>query len=155
MTFSSTKVTTNTTYPKVHEVPRGWHLVDADGMVLGRMAVRIAMILMGKHRAIYTAHIDTGEFVVVINAAKVKLTGKKRENRKIRHHTGWIGGLKEIPIATMLDKKPGDVVMLAVRRMLPKSKLGRAMLSKLKVYGGTEHPHAAQNPKPLTLAECG
>ncbi len=141
-----------TTYPKETEVPRGWHLVDADGQVLGRIATRIATILMGKHRAIYSPHIDTGEFVVVVNAAKVKLTGTKVSYRKIRHHSGWIGGLKERPVESLLAKNPGEVVTLAVRRMLPKSRLGRAMIKKLKVYSGAEHPHAAQSPKPLATA---
>jgi large subunit ribosomal protein L13 len=141
-----------TTYPKESQVPRGWHLVDANGLVLGRMAVRIATILMGKHRAIYSPHIDTGEFVVVINAAKVKLTGNKAQNRLVRHHSGWVGGLKERPAGKVLAEKPTELIMLAVRRMLPKTKLGRAMLSKMKVYAGADHPHVAQNPKPLALA---
>ena len=141
-----------TTYPNLKDVPRGWHLIDAEGQVLGRMAVRIAMILMGKHRPIYSPHIDTGEFIVVVNAKKLKTTGTKIETRLVRHHTGWIGGLKEIPAAKILAKKPETLLMLAVRRMLPKSKLGRQMLTKLKVYGGADHPHAAQSPKPLSLA---
>jgi large subunit ribosomal protein L13 len=141
-----------TTYPKASDVPRGWHLVDASGQVLGRMAVRIATMLMGKHRPIYSPHIDTGEFVVVVNAAKVKLTGSKLERRKVRHHTGWIGGLKEIPAGKILARRPEELVKLAVRRMLPKTRLGRRMFSKLKVYAGPEHPHAAQNPRPLALA---
>ena len=141
-----------TTYPKEREVPRGWHLVDADGQVLGRMAARIATILMGKHRAIYSPHVDTGEFIVVVNAAKVKLTGTKLQNKMVRHHSGYIGGLKERPVARVLAEKPAEVITLAVRRMLPKSKLGRAMLKKMKVYGAAEHPHGAQNPKPLAPA---
>ena len=140
-----------TTYPKETDVPRGWHVVDADGLVLGRMAVRIATILMGKHRPIWSPQLDTGEFVIVVNAKKVKTTGTKIETRFVRHHTGWIGGLKEIPAAKMLASKPDQLIRLAVRRMLPKSKLGRRMLGKLKIYGGAEHPHAAQNPKPLAL----
>jgi len=138
-----------TTYPRESDVPRGWHLIDAGDQVLGRMAVRIATILMGKHRPIYSPHLDTGEFVVVVNARNVKTTGAKLEKRLVRHHTGWIGGLKEIPAAKLHARKPEQLIMLAVRRMLPKSKLGRRMLSKLKVYGGAEHPHAAQRPKPL------
>jgi len=141
-----------TTYPKESQVPRGWHLVDANGLVLGRMAVRIATILMGKHRAIYSPHIDTGEFVVVVNAAKVKLTGTKSQTRMVRHHSGYVGGLKERPAGKVLAEKPTELITLAVRRMLPKSKLGRAMLSKMKVYAGADHPHVAQNPKPLALA---
>ena len=140
-----------TTYPKETDVPRGWHVIDADGQVLGRMAVRNPTILMGKHRPIWSPHIDTGEFVVVVNATKVKMTGTKVEKRFVRHHTGWIGGLKEIPATKMLASKPDQLLRLAVRRMLPKSKLGRRVLGKLKIYGGAEHPHAAQNPNPLAL----
>jgi large subunit ribosomal protein L13 len=141
-----------TTYPNEKDVPRGWHLVDADGQVLGRMATRLATILMGKHRPIWSPHVDTGEFIVVVNAKKVKTTGAKIDKRLVRHHTGWIGGLKEIPAAKMLARRPEELIRLAVRRMLPKSKLGRRMLGKLKIYGGPEHPHAAQSPKPLALA---
>ena len=121
--------------------------------VLGRMAVRIATILMGKHRPIWSPQLDTGEFVVVVNAAKVKTTGTKIDTRLVRHHTGWIGGLKEVPASKMLARKPDELILLAVRRMLPKSKLGKRMLTKLKVYAGADHPHAAQNPKPLVLAK--
>ena len=141
-----------TTYPKETEIPRGWHLVDAEKLVLGRMATRIATILMGKHRAIYTPHLDTGEFVIVVNASKVKTTGAKLDKRLVRHHTGWVGSLKEVPANKLLARKPDELIRLAVRRMLPKSKLGRRMLGKLKIYGGAEHPHAAQNPKPLALS---
>ncbi len=140
-----------TTYPRACDVPRAWHLIDANGQVLGRMAVRIATILMGKHRPIWSPHVDTGEFVIVVNAAKVKTTGTKLEKRLVRHHSGWIGGLKEIPATRMHAKKPGELIRLAVRRMLPKTKLARHMLTKLKIYGGPEHPHAAQAPKPLVL----
>ncbi|MBM4014512.1 MAG: 50S ribosomal protein L13 [Planctomycetes bacterium] len=141
-----------TTYPKEGAVPRSWHLVDASGLVLGRMAVRIATILMGKHRAIYSAHVDTGEFVVVINAGKVKITGNKLDKNMVRHHTGYLGGLKERPWGKVLAQRPEELITLAVRRMLPKTKLGRAMLKKMKVYAGADHPHTAQNPKPLSLA---
>ncbi len=139
----------NTTYPKQTDVPRGWHLVDASGLVLGRMATQIATILMGKHRAIYSPHIDTGEFVVVVNASKVKLTGAKLDKRMVRYHTGWIGGLKERAAGKVLAEKPVELITLAVRRMLPKSRLGRAMLKKMKVYAEADHPHVAQAPKPL------
>ena len=138
-----------TTYPKVSDMPRGWHLVEAKDQVLGRMCSRLARVLMGKHRPIYTPHLDTGEFVIVVNAELVSMSGHKREQRLMRHHTGWIGGLKEIPVSKMMKEKPEDVIRLAVRRMLPKTKLGRRMLSKLKVYRGAEHPHEAQNPQPL------
>jgi len=142
-----------TTYPKEADVPRGWHLVNAEGQVLGRMATRIATILMGKHRPIYSPQLDTGEFVVVINAKSVKLTGTKLQNRLVRHHTGWIGHLREIPAARVMKDRPEELVTLAVRRMLPKTKLGRRMLTKLKIYPGAEHPHAAQNPAPLDVAK--
>lgn len=138
-----------TTYPKQNEVPQAWHLVDAKDQVLGRMASRLARVLMGKHRPIYSPHFDTGEYVVVINAAQLKLTGLKAEQRMIRHHTGWVGGLKEVSLGAMMEKSPEDVVRLAVRRMLPKTRLGRQMIKKLKVYPGAEHPHAAQSPTPL------
>ena len=140
-----------TTYPKEADVPRGWHLVNAEGQVLGRMATRIATILMGKHRPIYSPQLDTGEFVVVINAKSVKLTGNKLQNRLVRHHTGWIGNLREIPAEKIHKEKPEALIELAVRRMLPKTKLGRRMLAKLKIYAGAEHPHAAQNPVALDL----
>ncbi len=142
-----------TTYPKEADVPRGWHLVNAEGQVLGRMATRIATILMGKHRPIYSPQLDTGEFVVVINAKAVKLTGNKIQQRLVRHHTGWIGNLREIPAERVMKERPEELVTLAVRRMLPKTKLGRRMLTKLKIYPGAEHPHAAQNPAPLDLAK--
>ena len=138
-----------TTYPKQDEVPQAWHLVDATDQVLGRMAARIARVLMGKHRPIYSPHFDTGEFVVIVNAARVKLTGEKRQRRVIRHHTQWMGGLKEVSLEKMMQTKPENVVRLAVRRMLPKTKLGRVMFSKLKVYAGADHPHAAQKPQQL------
>jgi len=138
-----------TPYPKQDAVPQAWHLVDAKDQVLGRMASRLARVLMGKHRPIYSPHFDTGEYVVVVNAAEVKMTGMKRQQRLVRHHTGWVGGLKEVPVQQMLTESPEDVIRLAVRRMLPKSKLGRQMLKKLKVYAGAEHPHAAQSPTPL------
>ncbi len=138
-----------TTYPKVDSIPRSWHLVDADGQVLGRMAARLARVLMGKHRPIYSPHLDTGEYVIIVNAEKVKISGDKREKRMIRYHTGWVGGLKETTLGKKMKDKPADVVILAVRRMLPKTRLGRQMIKKLKVYAGADHPHAAQNPQPL------
>ena len=138
---------------KPSEVERGWLLVDAEGVVLGRMASRIARILQGKHRPIYTPHIDTGEFVVVVNAEKVLLTGKKMDQKVYHRYTGWAGGLKETTVRTMLERKPTEVVRLAVRRMLPKTKMGRRMIKKLKIYAGNEHPHEAQDPKPLDIRE--
>ena len=136
---------------KEHELEREWHLVDASTMPLGRLAARIAQILMGKHKPTYTPHTDTGDFVVVTHASKTVLTGKKAEHKVYRHHTQWVGGLKEISYAQMLERHPDRVIRLAVRRMLPKNALGHKMLTKLKVYGGDEHPHEAQQPKPLTF----
>jgi large subunit ribosomal protein L13 len=138
---------------KPGEVERGWHLVDAEAVPLGRMAARIARILQGKHRPVYTPHIDTGEFVIVVNAEKILLTGRKMDQKVYHHYTGWAGGLKETTVRTMLQKKPAEVVRLAVRRMMPKTKMGRRMLKKLKIYAGTEHPHEAQGPKPLEIRE--
>ena len=136
---------------KPSDITRRWHQVDAEGLVLGRLAVEVARILMGKHRPTYTPHLDTGEFVVVINAQKIELTGKKAEQKKYYHYTGYPGGLVETSYRRMRERKPEEIIRLAVRRMLPKTKLGRAMLSKLKVYKGTEHPHTAQQPEVLDL----
>ena len=132
-------------------VVREWHHVDVDGKTLGRVATRIAEILMGKHRPTYTPHVDTGDYVVVTNAEKVRLTGNKVEQKLYHYHTGYIGGLRTHNLQWMLDNKPELVIQLAVRRMLPKSKLGKQMLKKLKVHRGAEHPHGAQDPKPLEI----
>jgi len=128
-------------------VKRGWHLMDADGVALGRLATTAATVLMGKHRPDYTPHVDTGDFIVIINAAKLLLTGKKLETKVYRHHTGHLGHLREKPLAVVMKKTPARVVEMAVKRMMPKTKLGRAMLKKLKVYKGPEHPHGAQRPQ--------
>ena len=136
---------------KESELEREWLLVDASQASLGRLAARIAQILMGKHKPTYTPSVDTGDFVVVLNAKKVVLTGKKAETKVYRHHTQWIGGLKEISFKRMIEEHPERVVQLAVRRMLPKTTLGAQMLKKLKVYPGTDHPHGAQQPKELTF----
>lgn len=136
---------------KENQVDKKWHLVDAQGKTLGRMASRIATILQGKHRPIYTPHVDTGDYVVVINARKVRLTGKKLEEKTYQRFSGYPGGLKIIPLKEMLEKHPDRVVRLAVRRMLPKTKLGERMLEKLKIYDGTEHPHMAQKPVELAI----
>lgn len=136
---------------KPGEVQASWHHFDADGATLGRMAVRIATILQGKHHARYTPHVDTGDFVVVTNAEKVALSGNKREARMHRWHTGYIGGLKEMSAGEMIDRYPARVIELAVRRMLPKTRLGRAMFKKLKVYAGSDHPHGAQQPVPVDM----
>ncbi|MEE8107387.1 MAG: 50S ribosomal protein L13 [Planctomycetota bacterium] len=136
---------------KAGEITPHWYLIDAKNEVLGRAAVRIAMILMGKHRPTYTAHIDTGDFVVVINAAEVQATGAKDEKKIYQWYTGWPSGRKTRTLEQMRDSRPEDIVRLAVRRMLPKSRMGRHMLKKLKIYAGSEHRHAAQKPEPLNL----
>ncbi|MGH9765976.1 MAG: 50S ribosomal protein L13 [Blastocatellia bacterium] len=134
------------------EQHRQWHVVDADGLTVGRLASEVAHILMGKHKPTYTPFLDTGDHVIVINASKVVLKGAKLDDKYYRHHTGWPGGLKEISARDLLAKKPARLVELAVKGMLPKTKLGRAMVSKLKVYAGAEHPHGAQKPAPLAIA---
>mgnify|MGYP000182651058 CR=1 FL=1 len=136
---------------KPGEVAAQWHLVDADGKVLGRLASRIATILQGKHRPTYTPHVDTGDFVVVVNAEKVALTGRKREQMQYRRLSRHIGNFKTISFAKMHAEHPDRVIVEAVRRMLPRSRLGARMLKKLKVYAGPDHPHQAQNPQPLDL----
>ena len=141
--------TTYTARPS--EIDQRWHVIDADGVVLGRMATRIATVLSGKHKATYTAHLDTGDFVVVINAAKLRLTGRKLQNKRHYWYTGYMGGLKSISYQQFLAKDPEGVVRWAVRGMLPKTPLGRAMLKKLKVYAGAEHPHAAQEPQCMAI----
>ena len=138
-------------FAKTGELARAWHSIDADGVVLGRLAVKVATVLMGKHRPTYTPHVDTGEFVVVTNAEKMKITGRKLEQKLYDHYTGYPGGRKVIPLSVMMAKRPEQVIELAVRRMLPKSKLGRQMLKKLKVYRGSDHLHQAQMPQPLDI----
>jgi large subunit ribosomal protein L13 len=133
------------------EIERNWFVVDAEGQVLGRLATRIARTLRGKNKPIFTPHVDVGDFVVVINAEKIKLTGRKLEQKKYYRHTGYIGGLKETSAGKMLQTKPEEVIRHAVRGMLPKNRLARVQLGKLKVYAGPEHPHEAQLPEPLTL----
>jgi large subunit ribosomal protein L13 len=130
---------------------RGWFVVDLEGKVLGRAATAIATVLRGKHKPTYTPNVDSGDFVVVINAGKVKLTGNKLQNKPYRHHTGYIGGLKETTADKLLAKHPDRVIRRAVWGMLPKGKLGRAMIKKLKIYGGSEHNHAAQQPRELAV----
>ena len=136
---------------KPNEVNQKWLLVDAEGQTLGRMATEIATRLRGKHKPEYTAHVDTGDFVVVINADKVRVTGNKAKGKIYYSHSGFPGALKMMPFEKLLDKAPERVVQLAVKGMLPRSPLGRAMFKKLKVYAGTEHPHGAQQPQTLQL----
>ena len=140
-----------TYFAKPGQVEQNWHVVDATDQVLGRMASKIAVILMGKHRPEYTPQTDTGEFVIVLNAASVKLTGQKADQKFEQRYSRYPGGLKEVSYGELLEKHPERVIELAVRRMLPKSNLGRKMLEKLKIYAGSEHPHAAQQPQPLEV----
>jgi len=135
---------------KKFEVPRRWFVVDAQDKVLGRLASRIAMVLRGKNKPEFTPHSDTGDFVVVVNAGQVKLTGKKLDQKIYYRHSGYMGGLKEISARQLLKKKPEEILRHAVRGMLPKNSLGRNQLKKLKIYTGAEHPHEAQQPVPLT-----
>ena len=137
---------------KPAEVERRWYVADATDQVLGRFATRLATILRGKHKPTFTPHVDTGDFVIVVNADKVKLTGNKLEQKTYYRHSGWVGGLRSITAAKVLaGPHPDRVVRDAVRGMLPKNSLGRKMLAKLKVYGGPDHPHAAQKPEELKL----
>jgi len=136
---------------KAQDVRRDWLLVDASDQVLGRLAVEIARRLRGKHRPEYTPHVDTGDYVVVVNAAKLRVTGKKAEDKLYIRHSGRPGGLKQTNFAKLNEKKPGRALELAVKGMLPKGPLGYAMLRKLKVYAGETHPHSAQQPKPLNI----
>jgi large subunit ribosomal protein L13 len=137
--------------PKASEIQRAWHVVDADGLVLGRMATEVASVLRGKHKPAFAPHLDTGDHVVVVNAAKVVLTSDKAEKKIAYRHSGYPGGLKEQTYADMLAKRPEEVVRRAVRGMLPKGPLGRQMLRKLKIYAGPEHRQTAQQPQPLEI----
>jgi large subunit ribosomal protein L13 len=136
---------------KPAEVTRDWFVVDASGKTLGRMATEIARRLRGKHKAEYTPHVDTGDYVIVINADKVRVTGNKAQDKMYHHHTGYIGNLKSISFTKLIDKAPERPIEIAVKGMLPKNPLGRQMFSKLKVYAGTEHPHVAQQPRVLDI----
>jgi large subunit ribosomal protein L13 len=137
---------------KPGEVERKWFVVDASGQVLGRLASFVAARLRGKHKAVFTPHTDTGDFIIVVNAAKVRLTGNKLTDKLYQHHTGYMGGLKTINARDLLAKKPERVLELAVKRMLPATSLGRAQMRKLKVYAGEQHPHEAQQPEPLRVS---
>ena len=138
---------TYSAYPK--DIVRKWFVVDLENQILGRAATEIARILRGKHKPQFTPHIDTGDFVIAVNAEKIKLTGKKLTDKRYYRHSGYIGGLKSITAKQLLQKRPEDLVIRAVRGMLPKNRLGRKILKKLKVYAGPDHPHAAQQPQPL------
>jgi large subunit ribosomal protein L13 len=141
-----------TVMPKEESIDRKWFLVDAEGRVLGRLATQVATILRGKHKPTFSPHLDVGDHVVVINAEKVHLTGRKMTEKMYRWHTGYIGGLREVSADKMIRTHPERVIEWAVQGMLPKGRLGRAMSKKLKVYRGADHPHAAQKPEPLAAA---
>lgn len=137
--------------PKETEIERKWLLVDANDLILGRLASEVAMLLMGKRKPSYTPFMDTGDFVVVVNADKIAWTGRKSLQKIYYHHTGHFGGIKQATLSEMMNRKPEQVIRLAIQRMLPKGRLGRAMYKKLKVYTGNEHPHQAQQPQLVTL----
>ena len=142
-----------TVMPSEADIERKWYLVDAEDQVLGRLATQVATVLRGKHKVIYAPHLDVGDHVVVINAEKIHLTGRKLTDKIYRWHSGYLGGLREVSAERMLKAHPGRVIEWAVQGMLPKGRLGRAMAKKLKVYKGADHPHAAQKPEPLALRE--
>ena len=139
--------------PKPGDVERRWHVIDASDVVLGRLASQIAVLLRGKHKPIFAPHVDTGDYVIVINAGKVALTGSKRDQKLAYRHSGYPGGLKSVKYTDLLADNPQKAVEKAVRGMLPKNTLGRQMLGKLKVYAGPEHPHGAQKPEPFAISQ--
>ncbi len=150
--FFMTTATTNKTYQaNASDRERGWWVVDADGKTLGRLASQIANVLRGKNKPTYTPHVDVGDFVVVINAEKIAVTGKKRTDKRYYRHSGYPGGIRSRTLGEMLDRRPEEVIRKAVKGMLPRNKLARAQLRKLKVYAGSEHPHEAQKPKDLEI----
>ena len=140
-----------TTSARNSEVDRKWHVVDADGKVVGRLASRVASVLRGKNKPIFTPHVDTGDYVIVVNADKVRFTGNKLEQKAYYHHTGFIGGIKKEIAKDIMNENPERILLSAVRGMLPKNRLGRQIIKKLKVYSGPDHPHQAQNPEMLNL----
>jgi len=140
--------------PKASEIQRAWYVVDADGLVLGRMATEVARVLRGKHKPTFAPHLDTGDHVVIVNADKVVLTAGKAERKTVYRHSGYPGGLKAETFAHLLERRPEEAVRRTIRGMLPKTRLGRQQLTKLKVYAGPTHPHSAQQPKPLDVAHA-
>ena len=140
-----------TQYPKAADVQRDWWIVDLDGKTVGRAASQIASLLRGKHKPSFTPHVDTGDFVVCINADKVRFTGRKLDQKEYHRFTGYIGNMKHETARELLARKPEEIIKIAVKRMLPRTSLGRTTFKKLKVYSGGEHPHAAQNPQPFEL----
>jgi large subunit ribosomal protein L13 len=141
----------NTSFPSGNDIQRNWFVMDADGVVLGRLATKVAMMLMGKHKPTYTPFLDTGDHVVIVNADKVRLTGRKEDDKLYRTHSGYPGGLKEIQARKMRQKRPERMLELAIQGMLPKTKLGKQMYRKLNVYAGPKHPHQAQKPVEMAL----
>ena len=139
--------------PKAAEITRQWHVIDATDVVLGRLASQAAVLLRGKHKTTFAPHVDTGDFVIIINADKVVLTGAKAQQKKAYSHSGFPGGLKAVSYTDLLEKNPAKAVEKAVRGMIPRNSLGRQQLSKLKVYAGSEHPHAAQQPTPFQITQ--
>jgi large subunit ribosomal protein L13 len=139
--------------PKPGEVTRNWHVIDAEDIVLGRLATTVAGLLRGKHKPQFAPHVDTGDFVVIVNADKIALTGNKRQDKLARRHSGYPGGLSSVPYSTLLASNPRQAVERAVWGMMPKNKLSRQMMGKLKVYSGPDHPHAAQKPQPFELSQ--
>jgi large subunit ribosomal protein L13 len=137
--------------PKASEIQREWHVVDAEGIILGRLATEVARILRGKHKPIFAPHIDTGDHVIIVNADKVVLSRDKADTKRVYRHSGYPGGLKSESYGESLERKPADAVRRTIKGMLPKGPLGRQQINKLKVYAGPDHPHSAQAPKPLTI----
>ncbi len=137
--------------PKASEIQRDWHVIDADGLVLGRVATEAARLLRGKHKPTFTPHIDTGDHVIIINADKIVLTAGKADKKLIHRHSGYPGGIRHRTFGDLMDRRPAEAVRRSIRGMLPKNRLGRAQISKLKVYAGPTHPHSAQKPQPLEL----
>jgi large subunit ribosomal protein L13 len=146
-------MTVRTFSPKAADVQRQWHVIDASDIVLGRLASQAAILLRGKHKAIFAPHVDTGDFVIIVNAAKVALTGNKLADKRAYRHSGYPGGLRAVAYSDLMEKSPERAVTKAVKGMLPKNSLGRQMLSKLKVYAGPEHPHQAQKPIPYEITQ--
>jgi large subunit ribosomal protein L13 len=139
--------------PKVSEIQRAWYVVDAEGLVLGRLASEVARILRGKHRPYFAPHVDTGDHVIIVNADKVILTSGKADDKLAYRHSGYPGGLRSTSYAELLEKSPDEMIRRSIRGMLPKNTLGRAQLKKLKVYAGPDHPHSAQKPAPFTIKQ--
>jgi large subunit ribosomal protein L13 len=137
--------------PKASEIQREWHVIDAEGLVLGRVATEAARILRGKHKPIFSPHIDTGDHVIIINADKIVLTAGKADKKLIHRHSGYPGGIRQRTFGDLMDRRPAEAVRRSIRGMLPKNRLGRAQISKLKIYAGPTHPHSAQKPQPLAL----